>query len=167
MIRRPPLFLIAILSCLLIEFAAFSLVAHLIGLSGAILLGLASTLAGIGLLRGIGRGAARHVKNMLEGRETPNGRMLDGALTAFGAILLILPGFASDLIGLILAAPSSRQFLARRFGGDSRAINSDRLDVIDLSPIDWTYADTPKSGEEKAAKRIGAAKIETKPIGSL
>ena len=167
MIRRPPFFLIAILSWLVIEFAAFSLVAHFIGLSGALLLGLASTLAGIGMLRSVGRGAGRHVKAIFEGKEMPHDRMLDGALTAFGAILLILPGFVSDMIGLILAAPSGRQFLARRFGGASRALSPKRAGVIDLSPDDWAYAETKKPGEDRAVKRIRTAKIKTKSAGSL
>ncbi len=40
--------------------------------------------------------------------------VLDGTLAGLGAVLLILPGFVSDLVGLALAAPSIRFWVTER-----------------------------------------------------
>ena len=43
--------------------------------------------------------------------ETPFYEILSGATLAFAALLLILPGFATDFIGLILIFPPTRKLL--------------------------------------------------------
>ena len=154
MIRQPPLFLIVLFVWLVVEYAAFSIVVHFIGIFGALCLDLLMTLVGVSVLRRIGRWASRHLKDALAGKEIPSGKMLDGMLSTLGAILLILPGFVSDLAGLALAAPSLRQFLADRFGGSTPA-RQVQPDIIDLSPEDWRAVENPKT---PGLKRIRRAK---------
>ena len=43
--------------------------------------------------------------------ETPTYEMISGAAIAFAALLLIIPGFATDLIGFLLIFPISRKFI--------------------------------------------------------
>lgn len=143
--RRPPFVLIALAIWLVTEFLAFTVVVHFAGLMGALLLGLLTSLAGISVLRGVGRGAIVHLRAALEGRNLPNGKMLDGLLTAVGAVLLILPGFVTDLVGMALAAPSLRQFLAKRLGGTIGRSKTISADQIDLSPEDWSTLENPKT----------------------
>ena len=145
MIRKPPRLFLALCLWMVLEFCAFALVMHMIGLFGALCLGFATTLTGVGILRNLGRGAAQGVREALAGGDIPQGRMLDGLLTACGAILLILPGFLSDLAGLVLAAPSARQWLSRRFGGSDDRQKQRRPDIIDLAPGDWTSVEKPAS----------------------
>ena len=153
MIRRPSYFFTGILAWLALEIGIFWLVVQLLGLLGAVLLGLLTSLAGIAVLRNLGYGAASALRKALDGKELANGRMLDGALTAVGAALLILPGFVSDLAGLALAAPSLRQWLARRFGGPvPTGKPSAGPSVIDLEPKEW------QSIKGRAGKPSGRAK---------
>jgi len=49
--------------------------------------------------------------NQLRQNQTPTYEMLSGAAIAFAALLLIIPGFATDLIGFILIFPLSRKYI--------------------------------------------------------
>ena len=54
-------------------------------------------------------GIAQLIKN-----EVPIYEMVSGAALAFAAILLIIPGFATDLLGLLLIFPLTRKFFLKR-----------------------------------------------------
>ena len=41
--------------------------------------------------------------------------IISGATLAFAALLLILPGFATDLIGILLIVPFTRKVILSRF----------------------------------------------------
>ena len=47
----------------------------------------------------------------LSRNESPSYEMLSGAAIAFAAILLIIPGFATDTVGFLLIFPISRSFI--------------------------------------------------------
>ena len=47
--------------------------------------------------------------------ETPTYEMLSGAAIAFAALLLILPGFATDILGFLIIFPISRSFIFNKF----------------------------------------------------
>ena len=47
--------------------------------------------------------------------KAPTYEMLSGATIAFAALLLIIPGFATDIIGLLLIFPVSRKFILEKF----------------------------------------------------
>ena len=47
----------------------------------------------------------------LSRNESPSYEMLSGAAIAFAAILLIIPGFATDTVGFLLIFPISRVFI--------------------------------------------------------
>ena len=47
----------------------------------------------------------------LSKNETPTYEMLSGAAIAFAALLLIIPGFATDIIGFLLIFPVSRKVI--------------------------------------------------------
>ena len=49
--------------------------------------------------------------NQLRQNQTPTYEMLSGAAIAFAALLLIIPGFATDFIGFILIFPLSRKYI--------------------------------------------------------
>ena len=46
----------------------------------------------------------------LSKNEAPTYEMISGAAIAFAAVLLIIPGFATDILGFILIFPLSRKF---------------------------------------------------------
>ena len=47
--------------------------------------------------------------------KAPTYEMLSGAAIAFAALLLIIPGFATDIIGFFIIFPVSRKFLLEKF----------------------------------------------------
>lgn len=148
--RRPSWFAISMIVWFMGEMAALALVVHVAGWTGAILLGLLTSLAGVVMLRQLGMGAARGLRRAVNGETLAEGAMLDGTLAALASVLLILPGFLTDIVGLALAAPSLRQLLAARFGKGGGGARSQRDGVVELSPEDWMRVDDAqmsRSGE--------------------
>ena len=47
--------------------------------------------------------------------KAPTYEMITGAAIAFAALLLIIPGFATDVIGFLIIFPLSRNFLLKKF----------------------------------------------------
>ena len=47
--------------------------------------------------------------------EIPAYELISGAAIAFAALLLIIPGFATDLIGFLLIFPITRKFLLNKY----------------------------------------------------
>ena len=80
-------------------------------------------------------GIGQLVKN-----EIPVYEIISGATLAFAAILLILPGFATDFIGTLLIIPLTRKIILGRFlnkqenkkkGKDKNFIEGDYEDISD------------------------------------
>ena len=57
-------------------------------------------------------GFSQLVKN-----ETPFFEIMSGATIAFAALLLIIPGFLTDIMGFILIFPLTRKFLFKKYSG--------------------------------------------------
>ncbi len=115
------------------EIFVFGLVTAAIGLGGAILVTLLTSLLGAVLLRRLGRTARQELRAVLKDgviRLTPRA-LESGILAALGGVLLILPGFLSDCVGLALLAPTMRR----------PSPSTEKPDVIDLSPQDWRHID--------------------------
>ncbi len=51
----------------------------------------------------------------LSKNQTPTYEMMSGAAIAFAALLLIIPGFATDILGFFLIFPFTRKFIFKRF----------------------------------------------------
>lgn len=138
--------ILAILLLPAAEIAAFVLVATLIGIGSAVLLMVATTLAGILVLRHSGRGGiSRFRVAVADGEITATEMNSAGFLTVLGGLLLVLPGFLTDLVGAaLLIAPVRRWFgsvFRARFENWLRTGNTGRSrtdpSVIDLSPHEW------------------------------
>ena len=76
--------------------------------------------------------------------QTPAYEIISGAAIAFAAILLILPGFATDFFGFLLIFPISRKFLFRKF---AKKINSEKNKNNDF--IDGDYEDIEENDDRK------------------
>ncbi|MGH6937058.1 MAG: FxsA family protein [Methylocella sp.] len=147
-IVRLPVLLISYLALWLgAELAAFAVVVHLIGFAGAILACILTTLAGLSTLRRAGLSAILRLRQAVAGRTSEQRALsreavLDGTLAGLGAVLLILPGFVSDLVGLALAAPSVRVWAAERLkSGKAGGRTAPR--VTELAPWEWSRHDRP------------------------
>ena len=51
----------------------------------------------------------------LSKNKAPTYEMLSGATIAFAALLLIIPGFATDILGFLLIFPLTRKFIFSKF----------------------------------------------------
>jgi UPF0716 protein FxsA len=92
----------------LAEVVVYVLVAARIGVGWTILLTLASTAVGMSLLARQGTRAIGELRQATRTRP-PSGRALgDAGLGAVGALLVVLPGFLGDLVGLCCLVPGLR-----------------------------------------------------------
>ncbi|RBY84812.1 FxsA family protein [Blastococcus sp. TF02A-26] len=92
----------------LVEVVVFVLVANWIGLGATILLTLATSALGLVLL---GRQGTRALGELREraAERRPAGRALgDAGLVAVGGLLMLLPGFLGDVVGLLCLLPPTR-----------------------------------------------------------
>ncbi|HEV7319678.1 MAG TPA: FxsA family protein [Ensifer sp.] len=96
----------------LAEIAGFVVVGREVGLLMTLLLVLASALVGVILLRVQGFTVIRRVQEAAQTGRDPGKEVLGGALLFVAAILLVVPGFVSDVIGLLLFLPFVRNAVA-------------------------------------------------------
>ena len=67
----------------------------------------------------------------LSKNETPAYEVISGAAIAFAALLLIIPGFATDIIGFLLIFPLSRRFIFNLFSKKFPQKKQERNNFID------------------------------------
>ena len=67
----------------------------------------------------------------LRKNEYPTYEMVSGAAIAFAALLLIIPGFATDIIGFLLIFPLSRKVILSKFTKKNQHSNNSKKDYID------------------------------------
>ena len=107
--------IILILGIPLIEIYLFIKVGSQIGALNTILLILATAVVGIWYARYESFNTLKSGMSQLVKNELPLYEMVSGAAIAFAALLLILPGFATDIIGILLVFPITRKVILRKF----------------------------------------------------
>jgi UPF0716 protein FxsA len=95
-----------------VEILLFVLVGDRIGALPTVALVLASGVAGVLLVRAQGAQAIRRAQASLERGDAPVREALDGAALLVAGLLLLVPGFFTDLLALPLLAPAVRRALA-------------------------------------------------------
>ncbi|HEY2259886.1 MAG TPA: FxsA family protein [Solirubrobacteraceae bacterium] len=98
---------------LIAEVAVAIEVAQLIGVLVTVLLLIVAMPLGARLMRAEGRTAWRRLSAAVAAGRPPGREVADAALVLIGGVLLIVPGFIGDLVGLLLLAPPIRS-VARR-----------------------------------------------------
>ncbi|MHA6642660.1 FxsA family protein [Mesorhizobium sp. A623] len=96
-----------------LEIAGFVVVGRHIGALATVGLVLASTVAGSMLLRHQGFGVMRRVQAEIEAKRDPSRQLVHGAIMVLASVLLIVPGFITDLFALLLLLPPVRDFAWR------------------------------------------------------
>ena len=71
-------------------------------------------------------GMSQLVKN-----ELPIYEMVSGAALAFAAFLLIIPGFATDVVGFFMIFPPTRKILFRKIKNKKSTSKNDEEDMIE------------------------------------
>ena len=67
----------------------------------------------------------------LRKNETPTYEMISGAAIALAALLLIIPGFATDILGFLLIFPITRKFFFGKFAKKFKTKNTEKNNFID------------------------------------
>jgi UPF0716 protein FxsA len=99
---------VALAIAAVVEIVGFVLVVRWLGLPVAVLLFLITSVLGVVLLRREGVRAWRRFQAEAEAGRPPGRQVTDGLVGLVGALLLVLPGFMSDAIGLLLLLPPVR-----------------------------------------------------------
>jgi UPF0716 protein FxsA len=89
-------------------------VAEAIGVLLTIVLLIAAWPLGGWAMRTEGRVVWRHFSAALAEGRPPGREMIEGALVALGGLLLMVPGFISDVFGLLLLFPPTRMLVGGR-----------------------------------------------------
>ena len=105
---------IVVLAFVLAEIAGFILVGEALGVLPTLALTVLATVTGVTLLRHQGLATLERAKTEIRARQMPARPLFDGALQALAALLMILPGFITDIIGLALFVPALRDVIWRR-----------------------------------------------------
>jgi UPF0716 protein FxsA len=92
----------------LAEVVVYVLVASWIGLGWTILATLATSALGGMLLARQGRAALGELRLRAEEHRAPGRALGDAGLVALGGVLMLLPGFLGDLLGLLCLLPVTR-----------------------------------------------------------
>ncbi|HMF68944.1 MAG TPA: FxsA family protein [Phyllobacterium sp.] len=149
-----PLFVLALP---FLEIAGFIVVGSKIGVLATLGLIILSIFLGVFLLRLQGLGLIQKIREETAAGRTPKRELVHGVMLVFAAFLLIIPGFITDIIGLLLFIPAVRDFGwrcisdrvvvvdsgERRRGRPDTSRIKDR--VIELDPEDYSSKPDPDS----------------------
>lgn len=113
--RIPFSFILLVL--ILAEIAGFIVIGGAIGVLATLGLVLFGMVAGVMLLRWQGLSTIGRIRQEMEAGRTPAKPLAEGAVMTVAALLLILPGFITDIIGAILFIPAVRSRIWRAASG--------------------------------------------------
>ena len=102
-----------------------------IGALTTILLIFTTAIVGVYYAKYEGLNTLRSGFNQLKQNESPTYEMLSGAAIAFAALLLIIPGFATDLLGFLLIFPLSRKLIFSSLFKKFNRVNTKKNNFID------------------------------------
>ena len=116
--------LITLILIPILEIFLFIKIGGQIGALNTISLIFITAIIGVFYARYEGLNTLRTGLNQLMKNELPAYEMISGAAIAFAAILLIIPGFATDFMGFLLIFPFTRKLLflklAKNFKGETK-----------------------------------------------
>ena len=123
--------LLLLISIPLLEIYLFIKIGSYIGAFNTVSLILITAIVGIIYARYEGFNTLRSGMSQLIKNEMPVYEIISGAALTFAALLLILPGFATDLMGLILIFPPTRKLILKNFSKKYTSKNKNKKDYID------------------------------------
>ena len=130
--------LLLFISIPLIEIYLFIKVGSFIGAFNTISLILITAIIGIVYARYEGFNTLKSGMSQLVKNQLPVYEIVSGAALAFAALLLILPGFATDFFGFLLIFPPTRKLLFKKVRNKYPDQNNKKQDFIngDIEDID-------------------------------
>ncbi len=115
----------------IIEIYLFIKIGSQIGAITTILLIFTTAIVGIYYAKYEGLNTLRSGFSQLSKNKAPTYEMLSGAAIAFAALLLIIPGFATDIFGFLIIFPITRKFIFSKFAKKYSTKKNQKNNFID------------------------------------
>jgi|TARA_B110001450_G_C17313312_1_gene356370 UPF0716 protein FxsA len=115
----------------IIEIYLFIKIGSQIGAITTILLIFTTAIVGIYYAKYEGLNTLKSGFSQLSKNKAPTYEMLSGAAIAFAALLLIIPGFATDVFGFLIIFPITRKFIFSKFAKKYSTKKNQKNNFID------------------------------------
>ena len=115
----------------IVEIYLFIKIGAQIGALTTILLIFITAILGVYYARYEGLNTLKAGFGQLSKKETPAYEVISGAAIAFAALLLIIPGFATDLLGFFLIFPITRKIILNKFSKKFSSKKNTKNNFID------------------------------------
>ncbi|MCZ2328018.1 FxsA family protein [Bartonella sp. F02] len=146
---KPYLFTVVVLSALLIEIAGFIIVGKEIGVLATLSLILLTMIIGTCVLRIQGVNLFKNIQRELIQGQTQKYYITENVFIIIGAILLIIPGFVSDILGISLLIKPIRTLILSLFSSLKYKTNThahnESEKIIELNAEDYQKYDPKES----------------------
>ena len=123
-------FLLLLIGIPAIEIYLFIKIGSQIGAFSTILLIFTTAFFGIVYARYEGFNTLKSGMSQIVKNELPVYEIISGAALAFAALLLILPGFATDVVGVLIIFPPTRRLILKKVKNKQRPTNTEKQDFI-------------------------------------
>ena len=123
--------LLAIILIPVVEIYLFIKIGSEIGAITTILLIFITAIVGVYYAKYEGLNTLRSGFIQLSKNQTPAYEVISGAAIAIAAVLLIIPGFATDIFGFLLIFPLSRKFIFSKFQNKINKKENSKKDFIE------------------------------------
>ena len=115
----------------IIEIYLFIKIGAQIGAFNTILLIFITAITGIIYARYEGLNTSKSGFSQLVKNEIPAYEIISGAAITFGALLLIVPGFATDVLGFLIIFPITRKLIFGKISSKKKKKNTKKNDFIE------------------------------------
>ena len=115
----------------IIEIYLFIKIGSQIGAITTILLIFTTAIVGIYYAKYEGLNTLKSGFSQISKNKAPTYEMLSGAAIAFSALLLIIPGFATDIFGFLIIFPITRKFIFSKFAKKYTTKKNQKNNFID------------------------------------
>ena len=115
----------------ILEIYLFIKIGAQIGAVSTIILILTTAIIGVYYAKYEGLNTLKSGFIQINKNETPTYEMISGAAIAFAALLLIVPGFATDIFGFLIIFPITRKIIFNKFSRKLRPKKTEKNNFID------------------------------------
>ncbi|HBY40083.1 MAG TPA: hypothetical protein DEH24_11725 [Alteromonas sp.] len=147
------------------EIALLLQVGDMIGGWNTVGLIIVTAFVGAYLVRQEGLSTLQKAQQKMANNEVPGKEMMEGLMLVIAGVLLVTPGFITDVIGFLFVLPFSRQLMAgqlakhmtvRAVQGGNQSFyysNTQQRPGNEGDPIEGEYTDTTRTDESKRLDR--------------
>lgn len=146
---RSSIGLLLVLGWVAAEIVTYAAVIRNAGVLVAVIIGVGSFALGVLILKRLGlRLGPLMEESLRRDREDPLAFLRAVSMAAIAALLLILPGFLTNLVGIVLLLLFPRTWLGPT-GNPARKTHGAEEDIVDLDESEWSSADPQRKALRK------------------